>query len=174
MTTPRRGRLDDAPLEQLFPDSGEDDFALVRHAAARTAEACPPGIPLEWEWGPESLSTEITVYDEAGDRLSFLLDADCSGEFCDSVYLAVNVACGCAERHTTHVLDADTVLLTELADYQAFALGFAFDLMAQRLTGWLKDEGTHTPAHWRSKAGLPAPGSLPSSAQGRDAGVTTA
>lgn len=157
MTTPCRGRLDDAPLEQLFPDGGQDDFALVRYAAAQLVAACPPGIVPEWEWGPGSLSAEITVHDEADDRLAFLLEADCSGEFCESVHLAVNVACGCEERHTTHTVEPTTVLLTELADFQAFALGFAFHLLADRLTDWLKDENRRTPAHWRSKAGVPAP-----------------
>ncbi|MFI9203844.1 hypothetical protein [Streptomyces sp. NPDC053048] len=164
MTTPHRGRLDDAPLEQLFPDAGEDDFALVRHAAARLTAACPPGFRLEWEWEPGVLSTEITVHDEADDHLSFLLEADCSGEFGDSVYWAVIVACGCEERHATHVADSTTLPLTELAGFQDFALGFAFDLLAQQLADWLEDEKRLSPAYWRSTAGLPAPGPRPSAA----------
>ncbi|MGW1373061.1 hypothetical protein ACWD6P_02120 [Streptomyces sp. NPDC002446] len=162
MTNRHHGRLDDAPLEQLFPDAGEDDFALVRYAAAQLEVDCPPGIPLEWEWGPGTLSLEITVHDGADDRLAFLLDADCSGEYCENVHVEVNVACGCEEQHTTHVVDPTTVLLTELADFQAFALGFAFHLSADQLSGWLKDENRRTPAYWRSKAGVPAPGSAAS------------
>ncbi|MGY5130014.1 hypothetical protein [Streptomyces nigrescens] len=97
------------------------------------------------------------MHDSADDRLAFLLEVDCSGEFCDSVYIEASVACGCKDMHATHIADSTTALLTELTIFPGTELGCAFSLLADQLTDWLKDENRRSPAYWRCSAGLPAP-----------------
>ncbi|MEU9482481.1 hypothetical protein AB0D83_02220 [Streptomyces decoyicus] len=56
-----------------------------------------------------------------------------------------------------HSADSTTALLTELTDFPGIELGCVFGLLADQLTGWLKDENCLSPAYWRSGAGLPTP-----------------
>ncbi|MFD0167701.1 hypothetical protein ACFVJH_26695 [Streptomyces decoyicus] len=87
------------------------------------------------------------MHNGVDDRLASLLGVDCSGEFCDSVYREVSVACGCEEMHGTLLPDSTTALLTELTVFPGFELECAFSLLADQLTSWLKDENCLSPAY---------------------------
>ncbi|MGP8296559.1 hypothetical protein ACTPOK_01010 [Streptomyces inhibens] len=156
MTTPQCGPLEDAPLEQLFPDAGEGDLELIRLAAAQVDAARAPKFPVLWEWEAGVLYTDVTVYDEADDRLEFLLQVDCSEDVCPHIFVSVCVACGCEKNHETHFLDEVPVFLTELTSlYEGAELGMAFSLAAGQLVSWIEDP--RDPSYWRSLRGLPAP-----------------
>lgn len=156
MTAPQHGPLADAPLEQLFPEAGEGDLALIRAEAARVDAALGPKGPARWEWEPGVLFTEITLHDDAGDRLDYSLQVDCSEGTSAWVFAGVGVPCGCEENHETHFVDTVPVYLTELTSlYEGTELGMAFSLAAAELTGWIKHP--RDAASWRSSKGLPAP-----------------
>lgn len=156
MTTPQHGPFAEAPLEELFPDAGEGDLELLRHEAARVDAALAPKGPARWEWEPGVLFTEITVGDEAGDRLEYMLQVDCSEGTSAWVFAGVSVACGCEENHETHLVGQVPVYLTELTSlYEGTELGMAFSFAAWELTGWI--ENPREPDYWRSLKGLPAP-----------------
>jgi hypothetical protein len=154
-----KGRFEEVPLAELFPDATPDDFDRMRAVAARV-DAVRPDAPL-WDWRVDHahrpvgvsgyfgiLLTSVVLDSEASDWHELFLEIEWQPNGQRRAWAAVNIACWCETDHGTHY----PVEVAEEITGDA-ALGAALERVVGPFLEWLEDP--IDPSVWRERAGLP-------------------